>query len=144
MAPIKGIINGHKVEIAPVVPEDVVEIPLRELDALELELTLDGGIRESVECSEESWVILIDGDPEGYFGITDQGVVWYLSSWKPFMVSVDSFQIFTDIFIERWLNQYKYIWNTTLTKNTVALNWLRSKGFHLEPRNEWTMFWKEI
>lgn len=144
MAPIKGITNGHRIEVTRVVPEDVVEINLREQDALELELTVPGGIRECVEHSEEAWTVLIDGDPEAYFGVTDQGVIWYLSSWKPFMVAVETFQILTDIFLDRWLHKYKNIWNTTLTENTVAIKWLKSKGFQTEDYGKWTMFWKEI
>ena len=144
MAPIKRITNDHKIEVCRVNPEDVVEINLRDLDALELKLTVPGGIRECAEHSEETWTVLIDGDPEAYFGVTEQGVVWYLSSWMPFGVSVELFQEITDIFLDRWLHQYKNIWNTTLTANIVALEWLKSKGFQTEDHGKWTMFWKEL
>lgn len=128
----------------PVVPEDVVEIPLRNFDALELKLTVPGGIQECVSCSEEAWTVLIDGYPEAYFGVTGKGVVWYLSTWKPFKVDVGLFQAFTDLFLDRWLFKYEYIYNTTLSENTVALNWLKSKGFRTMPQGKWTVFWKDI
>ena len=133
-----------KYEVKPVKPEDVRDIDLRELDALELNLTVDGGIRECVQESNEAYVVEIDGMPEAYFGVTRSGVVWYLSSWAPICKFPKDFQRLTDFFLNKWLRQYKRIWNTTLTKNYASIKWLIHKGFTTESMGKWTMFWKEV
>ena len=145
MARFEGITGECKYEVNPITsPDDVVNIALRELDALELELTVRGGIPQCVRDSDEAYSVEIQGRPEAYFGITSEGVVWWLSSWKPIRLFPRDFQRLTDHFLNRWLQKYKRLWNTTLTQNTVAIQWLKSKGFTTRCLGEWTTFWKEV
>lgn len=145
---INGSIRGYNYEVKPVTASEVEGISLRPHDEKELLFDLTDcdcrtGLADSVEMSEEAFVVEMNGKPEAYFGVTENGSIWWLSTWLPLEVGPEVFQTLTDLFLDMWLEKYGVLWNSTLTENTVSIAWLESKGFTLEPNGEWTKFWKE-
>ena len=148
---ITGNTNGYEYRVRPVDPTEVQAIELRPLDKKEL---LAAGVapglddvklelRTCVEESNEAYVVEIQGRHEAYFGVAEDGVVWWLSSYAPFQIGSSVFQALTNLFLDLWQRQYDRIYNVTLTENITALEWLRSKGFTTEPdEGGWTYFYR--
>ena len=101
------------------------------------QMTPHDALSESIKASEESYMIIINGEPVGVFGVVSPGMMniagvpWMLGT-EGVVQHVTVFIRRTSEVIDRMLVKYGQLYNYVDTKNKKSIRMLRLIGFKIE------------
>lgn len=124
-------------------PDDLISVAARMRVADAMEVAAAAGhtpiqaLSAAVQTSTFSFTAVIDGVPEGVFGIVSRGVtaeIWMLGT-DDLVKDPALFMSETSRVIDQWATQFSVLHNFVDDENVVAKEWLTRVGFTLaEPR----------
>jgi hypothetical protein len=140
-------IKGCKV--VPIKPSEIdYGIQLRLGDFKEIQAsgykTREIALYASVEGSEEAYAALIDDRQEALFGVSNTGLIWFVSTDRFFEVCKEDFKEVSKKLLYEWQTKYYILHNHVLAENDRSIKWLESLGFRTcdIPGKAWKYFWR--
>jgi hypothetical protein len=136
-------------DVVPIKPSEIdYDIQLRLGDIKEIQAsgykTKELALYSSVQGSEEAYVALVDNRQEALFGVSNTGLIWFVSSDRFFERCKEDFKEFSKKLLNHWQTKYYILHNHVLAENDRSIKWLESLGFRTcdVPGKAWKYFWR--
>lgn len=86
----------------------------------------------AIAYSEICYVDTIDGSPEAFMGVLEDGCIWCVTTDEYINNHTKRFIALSKDLIEILQIKYETLWNHVYINNTKHIRWLRRMGFTLE------------
>lgn len=119
----------------------VVACKLRESDVKEVARatgqTPVQALTTGFEIEGHCWTMLVDDEPEAIFGLAEYGKgkhrPWFLTSDEPVKHKQEFMRVSIDM-VKQFKKLSSFMENYVDAENTVAVEWLKKIGFHVEDK----------